>query len=366
MIEPKRSMRARVRAGIVLASLIAAVALPQVASAQKQSAELTKYQRKNRTTADKAIDALFQQSRAILIVATPGMKYKYPTEAVLDENLADEVTDTGSAAAVDYSMVAEWVHAADPDSMIVVAQHLPVNLLGPAGYFYRIEGAKTDYLVFVVEPGTYSLQKVNYPRPRSGLNEGHGTVLGRGTASVGELRQVASSMLEAEQTTVFLNAASTTVAASEQCNWWYKGVCTQSVYTPEHTKQTRAAGYYPKTEYRPIPALDVNIKFNDEVASFQVDAGEVILVDSLSPEPLDTEMGVGSCRSGETMQVCALQSIELTRAAGSLDEVRAFDFAAEFFPRLGKLVSKIQYRPLQLNGTRIGESKFGERYRISR
>jgi hypothetical protein len=359
-------MRAAARAAMTFACLLAVTGLPQVANAQAPSEEFTKYQRKNREKADQIIETLYNQGRAILIVATLGIDFKYPTEALLDDNLADEVTDKGRSAAVEYSMAMEWVNVTDPESMVVIAQNVSLQQIGPPGWFYRHKIGNNDYLVFVVEPGTYSLSKISYPRPRSRLGEGQFIASGHRTAAIGELRQVASSMLEAEETMVYRDAITTTVAGSEECNWWYKGVCTQSVYTPEYTEQTRAAGYYPMTNYLPIPATDVGIKFTDEVASFQVEAGEVILVDGLFPQPLDTDMGVDDCRRGESMEVCALQSMELVRAKGSVEQLRAFDFAAVFYPRLGKLVSGVQHRQLKLNGTPLGESKFGERYRFSR
>jgi hypothetical protein len=359
-------MARRVIASLLAIAVMAVAGQPIAASAASQPDEFTKYQRKNRERLDKIFEALHQKGKAIVIIATPAMKLKYPTEAVLDENLADEVTDTGTAAAIDMSMAVEWSNVAEPGQTIVVSQNLHFQQIGPSGYFYRFEGGKTDYLVYVVEPGTYSLHKISYPRPRTKMGLGHGTIAGPGGAALGELRQIASNMLEAEQVSVFLNAATTTVAASEQCNWWYKGVCTQSVYTPEHTKQTRAAGFYPKTEYLPIPALDVSITFKDNVASFQAEAREVLLVDGLAPEPLDAAMAVGTCRTGESMQVCALQAIDLNRAQGSVDQLRGFNFAAELFPRLGKIASAIQYRPLSVKGTSLGEGKFGERYRIAR
>lgn len=366
MIGCRMKMMRQAHVGLALAGLMAAAAPMPAALAAEKPGEFTKYQRKNRETLDKIFEALHQKGKAIVIVATPAMKLKYPTEAVLDDNLADEVTDSGTSAAIDYSMVAEWNNIAEPGQTIAVSQNLAFGQIGPSGYFYRFEGKKVDYLVYVIEAGTYSLHKISYPKPRTKLNPARGSNADGGSAAVGELRQIASNMLEAEQVSVFLNAATTTVAASEQCNWWYKGVCTQSVYTPEHKKQTRAAGFYPKTEYLPIPALDVSITFKAEVASFRAAAREILLIDGLAPEPLETEMTTGQCRSGESIQVCPLHAIDLTRAKGSVEEVRGTDFTAELFPRLGKLVSNIQYRPLTMTGAAFGDSRFGERYRISR
>lgn len=356
---------------LALACLTTATMLPQAAAAEKP-AKLSKEERKDlerdrkyRDSIDRVIEKAQKDGKTILIVGTLGLKNKYPTDASLHDSLADQVTDTGTSAAIDLSMAVEWTHAEDPGLMVAVGQKLTSSAIGPFGFYYRFEGREADYLVYIVEPGTYFLRNIGYPKPRSTFNKGHGTVAGRGTASVGQLRQVATNILEAEQTMVFLNAASTTVAASEQCNWWYKGVCTQSVYTPEHTKQTRAAGLYPKTDYLPIPALDVSIKFEDDIASFEAGPGEVVLVDGIFAEPLDTQMAVSGCRNGESMQVCTLQSVDLTLAAASVDELRAYDFAAAHFPRLGKLVGSIQHRQLQINATSLGKVKFGERYRVS-
>jgi hypothetical protein len=358
--------RAYAKAASAFACLLAVTGLPQAAMAQERPQEFTKQDRKNRGKADEIIEAAHRQGVAILVVATLSMDYKYPSPAILNDNLADEVTDKGSSAAIEYSMAAEWVNVANPDSVVVVAQHVSLYEIGASGWVYRQRIGNNDYLIFAVEPGTYSLSKISYPRPRSKLGAGYAIASGTGAASIGELRQVASSMFEAEQTMVYRDAVTTTVEASEECNWWYKGVCTQPVYTPEHTEQTSAAGYYPQTDYLPTPAIDVGIKLTGDVASFQVEAGEVILVDGLFPQPLDTDMGVADCRNGESMHVCALKSLELIRAKGSVEQLRAFDFAAKLYPRLGGLMANAQYRSLKLNATTFGESKFGERYRFSR
>jgi hypothetical protein len=361
----RQSWRKRAQA-IAFTSFLALIAAPHSLNAQELNQEITKYQRKNRGKADKIIENLYTQGRAIVIVSTLGVDHKYPTEAILDDNLADEVTDKGRSAAVDISMAMEWISVTDQESMVIVTRNGFFGGIGIGGWFLTQTIGNNHYMIYVVEPGTYSLSKISYPRPRSKLGEKNGLVSATGAAAIGELRQVASKMFEAEETMIFLNAATATVAATEQCNWWYKGVCTQSVYTPEYTKQVRAAGLYPKTEYLPMDALDVGIKFNDDVASFEVKAGEVVLVDGLFPQPLDADMGVANCRLNEAMQVCALQSMELVRANGSIDDLIAFDFSAEYYPRLEKLISGVQYRPLKLKGTQLGESKFGMRYRISR
>lgn len=370
MTRPFRNRAARGLSLLAVTALVAFAMVPHIASAAQEREKLTREERKERererkyrSSIDQALATAHKDGKAILIVAVPAFKHKYPTEALIDENLADEVTDTGTSAAIDLSMASEWVHSQYPELMIAVSQNLNSGAIGPAGFFYRFEGRQRDYLAYIVEPGTYALRTISYPRPRSSFANRHGTVAARGAGSIGQLRQVASTMLEAEQTEVFLNAVTTTVAASEQCNWWYKGVCTQSVYTPEHTRQTRAAGFYPRTDYLPIPALDVSIRLTGDVASFSTGAGEIVLIDGLFPEPLQTQLAVSNCRTGESMQVCTLQAIDLTRAAGSLDELRNYDFVAAHFPLLGQLVGAAQHRPLSLNATALGQVTYGERFR---
>lgn len=370
MTRPFRNRAARGLSLLAVAALAGFAIAPQAASAAQEREKLTREERKERererkarSSIDNALATAHKDGKTILIVAVPAFKHKYPTEALIDENLADEVTDTGTAAAIDLSMASEWVHTEYPELMIAVGQNLTSTAIGPAGFFYRFEGRKADYLAFLVEPGTYVLRTISYPRPRSSFANRHGTVAARGAGSIGQLRQVASTMLEAEQTTVYLDAITTTVGASEQCNYWYKGVCTQSVYTPEYTEETRAAGLYPRTDYLPIPALDVSIRLTGDVASFSTGAGEVVLVDGLFAEPLETQLAVSNCRTGESMQVCALQALDLTRAAGSLDELRSYDFAAAHFPLLGQLVAAAQHRPLNLNATALGRVTYGERFR---
>lgn len=370
MTSPIRKAGAWGGAALTLACLAAATTLPLTGAAQeparpdKEERKQRDQDRRYRDSIDRAIERAHRDGKTILIVGTLALKRKYPTQASLHDNLADEVTDPGTAAAIDLSMAVEWAHGEDPGLMVVVGQKLTSTAIGMPGFLFRFEGRQADYLVFIVEPGTYALRHIGYPRPRSTLASGHGTIPAGGNAPIGEVRQVASTMLEAKQTTVFLNAATTTVAASERCNWWYKGVCTQSVHTPAYTAQTRAAGLYPKTEYPAIPALDVAIRFKAEVASFEALAGEVVLIDGTFAEPLETQLAVNRCRTGESMQVCALQSIDLTRAAASPDELRAYDFPAAHFPRLGKLIAGIRHRPLQLNAISLGKFKFGERYRF--
>lgn len=359
-----RSMKA-----IAVAATVGLVTLTGFAAplrANDKPPKLDKETRKARAKVDKLYPMALKSGSSIIVVSTLALDQKYPDEQAWDDNLADEVDDNGTSAAIDMGLALEWADAEYPDSHFVVGRNSADWQIGIVGSLYTFRGkAMSDYKVFVVSPGTYTLRSINYPRPRSSFDENNGTVSARNKSPVGEIRMVANSLTEAAMENVWQDADVKTVAAREECTYWYKGGCTQSVYTPEQKVQTRAAGIHPKRVLKSIPALDIGISLDPGFASFTVNAGEVLLVDGLVVDPLTSNIAVDQCRGGESMQICKVGAMEVMRLSAALDDVRAHDFNAAALPQLGKILANIQYRPLQMNAEAIGKGKYGDSYRLT-
>lgn len=356
----------------ILGSLMAAVtgallldATPAQAQSSCEAAPLDRSIINARKKTDRFFPIALRDGKAIVIMAGPGLAQRYPDcDAMLDE-LADDVTDRGTSAAIANSMVVEWVNADDPSKLIMVGNQVFFSDFGAAGALFAFSGKGAyDYAIYVLDPGVYRLASIGYPFPRTDLSTGHGAQVTRAGAPIGEARIVGTSRNEMKVEQVWSNGSSRTVGASEQCLWWYKGGCTQSVYTPEHKVMDRAPGYYGMRVPTPVPALDVSLRIDVPVASFEVAAGEIVMVDGIFTDPIDSEIGLSQCRKGSSMHVCSLQSLGLERTMAPIEDLKAYDLARAGFPQLGKLVSNIRYRPLTISAAEVGRGKFGPRFRL--
>lgn len=340
--------------------------LPAQAQSDCEVAPLDRSIIKLRKKTDRFFPVALEDGKAIVIMAGPGLAQRYPDcDAMLDE-LADDVTDSGTSAAIANSMAVEWVNVDDPSKLIMVGNQIFFSDFGAAGALFAFSGSGAyDYAIYVLDPGVYRLSSISYPFPRTELSTGHGTEVASAGAPIGEARIVGTNRNEMKVEQVWSNGSSRTVGASEQCLWWYKGGCTQSVYTPEHKVLDRAPGYYPMRVPTPVPALDVSLRIDAPVASFEVAAGEIVMVDGIFTDPIDGEIGVSQCRKGSSMHVCSLQSLGIERTMAPIEDLRAHDLAKDGFPQLGKLVRNIRYRPLTISAAEAGKGKFGPRLRVA-
>lgn len=352
-------------AAVLLGGLVLAQAPAQAqtdCSPQPPTSSIIKLRKKT----DRFFTAALRDGWAIVIVAVPGLVARYPDcDAMLDE-LADEVTDSGTSAAIANSMAVEWVNTADPSKLIMVGNQISFSDFGGAGYLFSFSGSGAyDYAIYAVPPGVYRLSSISYPIPRTELSTGHGKQVAGSGAPIGEVRVVGTNRNELEVRQVWSNGSTRTIGASEQCLWWYKGGCTQSVITPEHKVMDRAPGYYPRSVPTPVPALDVSVRIDAQIASFEVAAGELVMIDGIFSDPLDNEVGISQCRKGSSMHVCSLQSLGLQRTAAPIEDLRSYQFARNGFPQLGKMISTIRYRPLTISAVETGKGKFGPQFRIA-
>lgn len=355
--------------GCLVASVTGALLLdatPAQAQSSCEAAPLDRSIINARRKTDRLFPTALRDGKAIVIMAGPGLAQRYPDcDAMLDE-LADDVTDRGTSAAIANSMAVEWVNVDDPGKLIMAGNQIFSTDFGFAGAFYAFSGSGSyDYAIYVLDPGVYRLGSISYPLPRTDLSKGHGAEVARAGDPIGEARIVGTSRNEMKVEQVWSNGSSRTVGASEQCLWWYKGVCTQSVYTPEQKVMDRAPGYYPTRVPTPVPALDVSLRIDVPVASFEVAAGEIVMVDGIFTDPVDNEIGVGQCRKGSTMHVCSLQALGLERTMAPMEDLKAHDLAKDGFPQLGKLVSNIRYRPMTISAAEAGRGRFGPRLRVA-
>lgn len=349
----------------MLAGSLLLAATPAQAQSSCQAAPLDSSIIKQRRKTDRFFPIALRDGKAIVIMAGPGLAQRYPDcDAMLDE-LADDVTDSGTSAAIANSMAVEWVNVEDPGKLIMVGNQIFFHDFGAAGALFAFSGSGAyDFAIYVLDPGVYRLSSISYPFPRTELSTGHGTEVRRAGAAIGEARIVGTSRNEMKIEQVWSNGSSRTVGASEQCLWWYKGGCTQSVYTPEHKVMDRAPGYYPMRVPTPVPALDVSLRIDAPVASFTVAAGEIVMIDGIFTDPIDSEIVISQCRKGTSMHVCSLQSLGLERTMAPIEDLRAHNLAKDGFPQLGKLVATILYRPLTIAAAEAGKGKFGPRLRV--
>ena len=150
------------------------------------------------------------------------------------------------------------------------------------------------------------------------------------------------------------NYCSMTIAGSDQCVQW-------GTYTDNVTSQRRAAGYYKTAKEVKVDGVEVQAILTTPFASFTVRPGEILLVDGLfaeNPAPSFTEKGCERIKSDQVN--CALTGYDLTRIQALPTDMARANAAARGFPKLGKILTRIQYRELTM------AAKFGTEKRDNR
>lgn len=316
---------------------------------------------------DKVFPIAISEGKAIVVVATLDLSHKYPDEKSWKDNLGDDVTDPGTSAAVDLSTVVEWREVTRADRKIIVGQLHRFMNVGPGGYLLDLPGqGPVKYQVYIVDPGTYRLARISYPLPRAAPRDfARGAASRSSTAAHASL--VRQTFTETRIESKWFPDDYRTIPAQETCNLWYKGACTDRVYVPEQRQLARRAGYYDVPVDVAVPGLDVVVDVPRGFAEFTVSAGESVVIDGYFPQPPHVQLAARGCaEAGAGPLVCEIASLDLVLFPAVVDDVRRYGYAAEGFPRLGKILASVKRIDLVTAARQVGSTPVGPVYRISK
>lgn len=236
-------------------------------------------------------------------------------------------------------------------------------------YFQVVFGQKL-YMIYLVDPGHYSISGVSYNLPRTRGFESPGS-RNISASPVGHAMLKSFTIDEFELGKKWQDATYRNETVQEEycterrvvnneCTSWGK-----SSYDVK--KQTSDAGWVPSVKQNTVEARSVKVELEKEFASFDIGAGEVILIDGFFAEPPAATFIDKSCKQVDQDQMrCELKQVSLVQMLGELEEVRKADNPAEWgMPKLAESLKGLTYRPIQIKAHEVqGDSAWGPTYAL--
>lgn len=266
----------------------------------------------------------------------------------------------------------EWVNTQAPNNVLRVGNTSKARDVGITGSHYQTVFGRVLYQVYIVEPGNYELKSSYYESPRTVTPNltgreapkpsplGH-TVLKEKLNSEYDRGQEWRDAQYANKTYQQSYCTAVRVVNNECVNWH-----TSSYDVAE---QTRAAGWSDTISERKVEALDVHSALNKPFASFDVAAGEAVLVEGFFPEVPSIDFRDEQCERIANDQVqCELDGLYLVRIPTRLKDFRnASDPSKYGYNQMSAALSGLQMRPIALKAKPAkGQSRWGEIYMIER
>ncbi|SDB53792.1 hypothetical protein SAMN03159290_04114 [Pseudomonas sp. NFACC13-1] len=267
------------------------------------------------------------------------------------------------------SAVTEWTNTRNPSVAFKVGYDTKTTDIGaPQGSYFQVVFGRTLYKIYLVEPGHYSITGVSYDLPRT---PGYETPGERGIrpSTLGYVTLEPKSFREYDRGQKWEDASYRTETVEEQRCTAVRVVNGECVSTAKYSydvkQQTAAAGWRETIKQRDVEGRTVSAHLAKEFATFDVAAGEVVLVDGFFADPPSIDYKQGSCRQTQQSQMrCELEQVKMVKLLGEVDQVLHADNPADYgFPKLAQVLKQLKYRPIHVQARQTsGQSTWGPTY----
>ena len=320
-------------------------------SAAKRQQEAAQEQDKKRDNLKQlyfgAMDALYQRALAAgkAIVMMPSVN--------LDAKYADgEVQLKHAQFWADETSTTIWQAADEPKNVIKVGYDAAAYKTGLHGYFHHFAADRAFYLLYIVDPGTYSITGHTVEVERSTLPEASSTKKSaKPTLGQISLRPVKNT--EYYQTQAWFDAvyADRTIK-SDYCSLIIDGgPCVQwNSSTSTVRDQLSDGGYRTITQATKVDGLVVATKLTREFASFKVAPGEAVMVDGFYAQQPNVQFDKDACALESGGLQCDMREYTLVRIPAHLEDLKNAQAQAslQFLPGLNKILDSMQLRQPQV------------------
>ncbi|WP_296260330.1 MULTISPECIES: hypothetical protein [unclassified Pseudomonas] len=310
----------------------------------------------------KAVDQLFANARAA------GKAIVVTTTASLDTLQFDfKNNDSAAEFAKLRSANVLWRNAANPDQALNVGYDTDINR-DPKGSYFQNGFGRAIYKIYLVDPGHYSLDTITYNLPRIPPNEPLGeppiypSSLGFAILSPFKLDEFDHGQAwhdaTYESTTHHESVCIQVMMPENRCISWG-----DSSYNVE--QQTSNAGWRDTTEKREVRGRAVSITLNRPFATFDVAAGEAIMIDGFYPEPPSSGLKPGSCQQAtDTSMRCELSETKLAKIPAKVADFNQSVHPAQYgLPGVAAALVGIVYRPVSIMAKKTSaSSQWGQSY----
>jgi len=298
------------------------------------------YKRKNQGK-----DALFQRAehagKAFVAMPMLFMYKKYPgsnIDQVREEQLVNYWIDLTASV--------EWRRSGDPASMIRTGATSTMIERGLDGFVYKYPGGggKSDYAIFIVDPGTYELKGTSTEIRRAPMPDMSGTAWSPKTA-FGTASFTATQDTEYYKTQQWQDAKYQTKSYNETycalMDATTGGCVGYNVATHKYAEQTESAGYKDVRQDKQVGGLAMTTELSRPFASFKVGKGDVVFADGFVPDGSSVVIDHDACKqTSEEVATCAMKSFNLIRVPAKAENIAEWQRSGMIAPSLASLLAK--------------------------
>jgi hypothetical protein len=256
-----------------------------------------------------------------------------------------------------------WKAAGNSDDLIRAGTHSSLWEEGLFGYIQSMSANKTEYAIYIVDPGSYGLVGLTYELPNSSL-PALSSRRWSPKPRLGTALFVTTRNAEFHDTQVWADAQyqNVSVVDGSYCAMMVTGGgvsgCANWQETSHtETRQTSAAGWRTLTTKGYAGGLTVSIKLARPFAHFEAKAGEVIVTDGFAATTDSATFDSNAChQAGDNLVDCNIKSFALFRIPGNKSELALSPETARKVPMVAGFAASATYRPARVDATRLEET----------
>lgn len=324
-----------------------------------------------------ALVLLYQRAaragKAMVFMPMANLGRKYQAAGGLDLVAGSEVYPAWR-----FDQTTNMVWRADAGDIVRVGSQNSLFGEGLFGYVQKVSADKTEYGLYILDPGSYGLAGVTYLLPHSSLPALSGVHWsekpGLGVASMAVTRdaEFSQSAVWADAQYQHVSVADGSYCAMHVTSGSVSGCAQWQTTYHDETREVRPAGWQTHVEKDYAGGLAVSVKLARPFARFDVGAGEVVVTDGFIALPDGMAIDEKACRQAGDNQVdCAIDSLRLFRISGRKDDLRLPAEVISTHPMLADLVARVQYRPVKVDAPKVPQAPgtyladWTEAYRLS-
>jgi hypothetical protein len=294
---------------------------------------------------DQGKDALFQRAEHAgkAFVAMPMLfMYKKYHGTDIDQVREEQLVNYW----LDHTASVEWRRSDDSAAMIRTGATSTMFERGLDGFVYKYPGGggKSDYAIFIVDPGTYELKGTSTEIRRAPMPDMSGKEWSSkpafGTASF-----TATQDTEYYKTQQWQDAKYETKTYSETycslMNATTGGCVGYDVATRKYDQQVASAGYKDVHHDKQVGGLAMTTELSRPFATFKVGRGDVVYTDGFVLDGASVVIDHDACKqTSEDVASCAMKSFNLIRVPAKAENIAEWQRSGMIAPSLATLLTR--------------------------
>ena len=294
---------------------------------------------------DQGKDALFQRAehagKAFVAMPMLFMYKKYPgtnIDQVREEQLVNYWLDLTASI--------EWRRADDPAAMIRTGATSTMTERGLDGFVYKFPGGggKSNYAIFIVDPGTYELKGTSTEIRRAPMPDMSSTAWSA-KPSFGTASFTATQDTEYYKTQEWQDAKYQTKSYNESycalMDATTGGCVGFNVATHKYSEQVESAGYKDMHHDKQVGGLAVTTELSRPFATFKVSKGDVVFADGFVLDGASVVIDHDACKqTSEDVATCAMKSFNLIRVPAKAENIAEWQSSGMIAPSMATLLAR--------------------------